>query len=66
MKQGKLGLENRVKCVRRQEPGNGELDKHSVEEKELGVTLKQHRGEKEGRSQAEERASRERRGVSTD
>lgn len=55
-----------VKCVRRQEPGNGELDKHSVEEKELGITLKQHRGEKEGRSQAEERASRERRGVSTD
>lgn len=39
---------------------------NSVEEKELGVTLKQHRGEREGRSQAEGRALRERRGVSTD
>lgn len=39
---------------------------NSVEEKELGVTLKQHRKERQGRSQAEERASRERRGGSTD
>lgn len=39
---------------------------NSVEEKELEITLKQHRGEREGRSQAEERASGERRGVSTD
>lgn len=37
---------------------------NGVEEKELGVTLKQHRGERGGRSQAEEKASRERRGVS--
>lgn len=39
---------------------------NSVEEKELGITLKQHRKEGEDRSQAEERASRERRGVSTE
>lgn len=43
-----------VKTARRQEPGNGETGKQSVEERELGGTWKQHK-EREGRSRAEGR-----------